>query len=137
MFSQTASQFPAQPFTFEAISFIISLSPLIKSSVGSSSSFSTLYFIRSTKPFSDKGSEVQCFLISDICVILLYDVKPSGLFIGLQTTIISVALKEVIGTPKSFTTLSKTPYGEAPCIVPATTLANATTLIASYNALAS
>ena len=48
-----------------------------------------------------------------------------------------MALKEVLGTPISFTTLSKTPYGESACIVPATTLAAAPTRMASNKAIAS
>ena len=129
--SQTASQFPAHPLTLDATSLITSLSPLIKSSVGSSSSVSTLYLIRSTNPFSSKGSFCQCFLTSEILTTLLNECNPSGVFIGFAITIISVALKLVAGTLRSLTTLSKTPYGEAPWIVPATTFARAPILIAS------
>src|SRR3989344_3836432 len=135
--SQTASQLPAHSLTLPAIAFNISESPLMSSSLVKSSSFFESYFIKSTNPFSVNGSCSQCFLTSVIWVILLHLWSPSALLTGLATTTTSVALKLVLGTPKSFTTLSKTPYGESPWIVPATTFANAPILIASYNARAS
>src|SRR3989338_3150396 len=135
--SHTASQFPAHSFTLAAIFFIISLSPLIKLSVGSSISVFELYLIKSTKAPSFNGSSSHSFLTSVMLTILLLLCNPSAVLIGFATTIISVALKLVLGTPRSLTTLSKTPYGLSPCIVPATTLAKAPILIASYNAKAS
>lgn len=137
MLSHTASQSPAHSLTFPAIALITSLSPLNSASVGSSLSVSGSYFMRSTNPFSLSGSVSQCFLTSVICVTLLHLCIPSGLLIGFATMIMSVALKLVLGTPRSFTTLSNTPYGESPCIVPATTFAIAPILIASYRAIAS
>jgi len=103
------SQLPAHPLTEPAIDFIISESPFISSGVGSSSSFSTLYLIKSTKPFSRRGSLVQCFLTSVIWTTLFRECRLSAVFIGFVIIIMSVALKLVVGTPRSFTTLSNIP----------------------------
>ncbi len=131
MLSQTASQLPAQSLTFAAMLLSISLSPLMRSSVGWSWSVMESYLRSSTKPPSVIGSSSQCFLISVTLVTLRTRWMPSALRKGLATMMMSVALKLVLGTPKSLTTLSKTPYGESPWMVPATMFASAPTRMAS------
>ena len=106
MFSQTASQSPAHSGIFDAIDFKTTLSPCKSASVASNSSVSGLYIIKSTKACSVSGSSVHSLRTSEICTTLFFFSNPEVDFIGFATTIISVALKEVFGTPKSLTTRS-------------------------------
>src|SRR3989344_5362912 len=82
--SQTASQLPTHSPTLEAIDFKTSLSPFNNSSVGFKVSSLVSYFIKSTNPFSLKGSSSHFFLTSVICITLLHLLNPSELLTGLS-----------------------------------------------------